>query len=154
MPPLHNKTNLCFLYSNINSLNASLLKPTSSFVFPDFIFAVQFGSESKGLPTATKSKSPLSKRLFNSSNEVGSELSPANAPKKSFESPIEPTVMVGAPVTFLAHPAKFRSDFSNSGSQNRRCEQCRMSTPASTRGVSQASNSCGVFASYNCNQKV
>lgn len=77
-----------------------MLKPFSSPVFPAFIFATQFGSDKRGLPTATKSKSPLSKRLVNSSNEVGCELSPANAPKKSPDNPTEPTVIVGFPVSF------------------------------------------------------
>ena len=56
--------------------------------------------------------------------------------------------MVGTPVSFLAQPAKFRSEPSNSGSQKRRCEQCRMSAPASVRAVSQASSSLGVGAIF------
>lgn len=107
-------------YSKTNAPKASLLKPFNWSNFPSLILATQFGSDKSGLPTATKSKSPLSKRLFNSSKEVGSELSPANAPKKSLESQTEPTVIVGVPVTFLAHPAKFKSEPSNSGSQNLR----------------------------------
>jgi len=59
-----------------------------------------------------------------------------NSPEK----PSEPTVMVGASVSFFAQPAKFRpsppSISGNSGSQNRRCEQSRRSTPASTSGAS------------------
>ncbi len=61
-------------------------------------------------------------------------------------SPTEPTVMVGLPVSFLAQPAKFRSEPSNSGSQNRRCEQWKMSAPASANGCSHASISWGVWA--------
>ena len=116
-----------------------MLKPFSWSFFPSFILETQFGSDKSGLPTATRSKSPLSKRLVNSSKEVGCELSPAKAPKKSPESPTEPTVIVGFPVSFLAHPAKLRSLSSNSGSQKRRCEQCQISTPASINGLSQAS---------------
>ena len=67
---------------------------------------------------------------------------PRNAPKKSAFRPTDPTLIVGAPVSFLAQPAKFRplspSSSGNSGSQKRRCEQCRMSTPASTNGSSQS----------------
>ena len=62
-----------------------------------------------------------------------------NSPVK----PTEPTVMVGRPVSFLAQPAKLRSLPSNSGSQNRRCEQCNTSTPASTSGRNQSSISAG-----------
>ena len=54
--------------------------------------------------------------------------------------------MVGTPVSFLTQPAKLRSEPSNSGSQNRRCEQWMMSAPASTSGRSQASISAGVWA--------
>ncbi len=59
--------------------------------------------------------------------------------------------MEGLPVTFLAQPAKLRSEPSNSGSQNRRCEQWKQSAPASARGVSQASISWGVAASLVSN---
>ena len=64
------------------------------------------------------------------------------------ERPTEPTVMVGTPVTFLAQPAKFRSLPSNSGSQNRRCEQWMASAPASTRAPSQVSSVFGSWASF------
>ena len=60
--------------------------------------------------------------------------------------PTELTVMVGRPVSFLAQPAKLRSEPSNSGSQNRRCEQWKISAPASARGCSQAAISSGVCA--------
>ena len=64
------------------------------------------------------------------------------------ESPTEPTVIVGLPVNLFAQPAKFRSEPSNSGCQNRRCEQWKMSTPASASGVSQVAISSGVRASF------
>ncbi len=55
--------------------------------------------------------------------------------------------MAGLPVSFLAQPAKLRSEPSNSGSQNRRCEQWKASAPASAMGASQASISSGDAAS-------
>ena len=85
---------------------ASLLKPLSSEEWPSRIFRAHFASASRGRPTATKSKSPRSKRRRSSSKELGVEVSPWKAAKKSPESPIEPTVIVDLPVSFLAHPAK------------------------------------------------
>ena len=62
----------------------------------------------------------------------------------------EPTLIVAAPVSFLAQPAKFSpaspSISGNSGSQKRRCEQCSTSTPASPNGTSQSAISAGVAA--------
>ncbi len=71
------------------------------------------------------------------------------APMNSPDRPTDPTVIVGLPVSFLAQPAKFKSELStsgNSGSQNRRWEQWKQSAPASTSGPSQACISPGVSA--------
>src|SRR5664280_3915795 len=102
---------------------ASLLKPISSEERPSRIFRAHPASASRARPTATKSKSPRSKRRSSSSKELGVEASPLKAARKSPESPIEPTVMVDLPVSFLTHPARFKSEPTNSGSPNRRCEQ-------------------------------
>lgn len=48
---------------------------------------------------------------------VTEELSPWKALKKSPSRPTEPTVTVGLPLIFFTHPARFRSESSNSGSQ-------------------------------------
>ena len=79
---------------------------------------------------------------------VASELSP---PKEAMNSPDRltlPTVMPGLPVSFFVQPARLRSDPSNSGSQKRRCEQWKASTPASERGLRKAASSSGVVASF------
>ncbi len=70
-----------------------------------------------------------------------------NDAAKSAPRVTEPTVMVGLPVSFLAHPARLRLLPSNSGDQNWRVEQWKRSTPASTRGRRNWSNSSGDFAS-------
>ncbi len=46
-----------------------------------------------------------------------------NETVKSTSSETDPTVIVGLPVNFFVQPARFKSLFSNSGSQNRRVEQ-------------------------------
>src|SRR5476649_2765230 len=61
--------------------------------------------------------------------------------------PTEPTVIVGTPVSFLAHPARFKSDPVNSGSQYRRVDAWNRSTPASASGASNCSSCSGVSAS-------
>src|ERR1035437_1382684 len=127
---------------------APLLKPISSEERPSWIFRAHSASASRARPAATKSKSPRSKRRRSSSKGPGVEISPWKAARKSPESPIEPTVMVGWPVSFLAEPAKFKSEPANSGSQNRRCEHWKMSTPASASGTSQVSISWAVVASF------
>jgi len=58
-----------------------------------------------------------------------------------------PTVTVGLPVSFLVQPARFRSEPSNSGSQKRRWEQWKISTPAVDSGARKRASSSGVVAS-------
>ena len=48
---------------------------------------------------------------------------------------------------FFAQPAKFKSESANSVSQNRRCEQWKISTLASVSGTNHCSISCGMVAS-------
>jgi hypothetical protein len=55
------------------------------------------------------------------SSEAGLEASPPYEAMNSPLRPTEPTVIEVLPVSFLAQPAKLRSEPSNSGSQNRRC---------------------------------
>ncbi len=76
------------------------------------------------------------------------EPSPLKEPMNSPDRPTEPTVMVGLPVSFFTQPAKLSAEPSNSGSQKRRCEAWKMSTPASARGCSQSSISRGVGANW------
>ena len=69
---------------------------------------------------------------------------------KSVSRPTEPTVMTGLPVSFLVQPARFifapLGSPGNSGSQKRRFEQWKTSTPASASGARNASSSAGVGA--------
>ena len=51
--------------------------------------------------------------------------------------------MVGFPVNFFVQPARFRSLPANSGSQNRRVEQWKASTPAAESGFRNCSSSRG-----------
>lgn len=70
---------------------------------------------------------------------------------KSPDRPTEPTLIVAVPISFLAQPTKFSpaspSISGNFGSQNQRCEQCRMSMPAYPSGASQSAIACGDLAS-------
>ena len=61
----------------------------------------------------------------------------------------EPTVIVGLPDSFFVQPARFMSEpvSGNSGSQKRRVEQWKQSTPASTSGARKRSSSAGDCAS-------
>ncbi|MCE3291061.1 MAG: hypothetical protein K0R83_3073 [Caulobacter sp.] len=58
--------------------------------------------------------------------------------------PMPPARMVGTPRVFFAQPARLSGEPSNSGVSQRSWETLTMSTPASTKGASQASNACGV----------
>ena len=90
------------------------------------------------------SNSSRSSRAIRPSSEAGFDPAPPKAAMNSPSRPTEPTVMVGLPVSFLIQPAKFRSEPSNSGSQKRRCEPWKTSTPASDSGVSHWVSSSGV----------
>ena len=80
---------------------------------------------------------------------VVSALAVRKAVMKSSFRLTEPTVIVGLPDSFFVQPARFMSEPSsgNSGSQKRRVEQWKQSTPASISGLRNLSSSAGEVAS-------
>src|SRR3546814_9820858 len=72
-------------------------------------------------------------------------VSSTNDDLRSLLKPTPPTVIVGFPVTFRAHPARpigeSRSASGNAGIENTRVLASNKSTPASTSGARIASNS-------------
>src|ERR1019366_610077 len=125
-----------------NSLSTSRWKGRSSSSAPRRTILGQSGFTISERPMATRSNSLRSIRSSRSSMPVIEAVSELpNDVVNSWLSVTEPTVMVGFPVNFLVQPARFRGLPSNSGSQKRRCEQWKMSTPAADKGAKNCSSS-------------
>src|SRR3546814_8283133 len=79
---------------------------------------------------------------------VACDASPPNAAMNSPERLTLPTVIVGLPVSFFVQPARLSVEPSNSGSQKRRVEAWKQSTPASDNGFKNSPSCSGVEASF------
>ncbi len=136
--------------SQTSSANAAAVKPARSSVRPDRTFDAQAGSARRARPMATRSNSSRSRRRSRLSRlgglrglaaeraqEVAGEAHRADGDRGRAGQGLGPAGEIEALLAV---------QFGNSGSQKRRCEQCRTSTPASTRGASQSVINWGVSA--------
>src|SRR5262245_42742097 len=138
--------------ANLDSRNYSSLFAASavygmiSCMRPSRTLTAHAGSAIKARPTATRSNSSAAS-LSSKRSMLVTAAPPRNAAIMSASRLTEPTVIEGLPVSFFVQPAMLSVEPSNSGSQKRRVELWKMSTPASTKGARNWASSSTVGAS-------